>query len=85
MRDELGRVLEENNLPASADRLDKLREFYRILVVGNEKANLTTLTTPAEYIYKHVLDSLLPATMYPFSNASLLDIGTGGGQAPFCL
>lgn len=79
MRDELGSVLEENNLPASADRLDKLREFYRILMVGNEKANLTTLTTPAEYIYKHVLDSLLPATMYPFSNAFLLDIGTGGG------
>ena len=44
----------------------------------NRKINLTAITDPAEVAVKHFLDSIAAASMIPL-NASLLDIGSGGG------
>lgn len=52
--------------------------FASELVAWNQKVNLTAITDPVEVIEKHLLDSLMPAHHLP-ENASVLDIGTGGG------
>lgn len=80
MRAELEAVLAANGFPCSHRCLDKLCQYYNILLQWNAKVNLTALTAPRDFIYKHVCDSLFPAKFYPISSAhSLLDIGTGAG------
>jgi 16S rRNA (guanine527-N7)-methyltransferase len=48
------------------------------LIKWNQKTNLTAITDPFEIAVKHFLDSIVPVEMIP-ANASLLDIGSGGG------
>ena len=48
------------------------------LMKWNQKTNLTAITDPLEVAVKHFLDSIVPVNIIP-SNASLLDIGSGGG------
>jgi 16S rRNA (guanine527-N7)-methyltransferase len=48
------------------------------LIKWNQKTNLTAITDPFEVAVKHFLDSIVPVEMIP-PNASLLDIGSGGG------
>jgi 16S rRNA (guanine527-N7)-methyltransferase len=48
------------------------------LMKWNQKTNLTAITDPFEIAVKHFLDSIVPVKMIP-PNASLLDIGSGGG------
>ena len=48
------------------------------LVKWNQKINLTAITDPFEIAVKHFLDSIAPAPVIP-PDASLLDIGSGGG------
>jgi 16S rRNA (guanine527-N7)-methyltransferase len=48
------------------------------LMKWNQKTNLTAITDPFEVAVKHFLDSVVPVKAIP-SNASLLDIGSGGG------
>ena len=48
------------------------------LVRWNQKINLTAITDPFEVAVKHFLDSL-PAARYIPMDATLLDIGSGGG------
>lgn len=48
------------------------------LMEWNRKINLTAITDPKAIAVKHFLDSIAPAPMIP-RNASLLDIGSGGG------
>ncbi|HPZ22375.1 MAG TPA: 16S rRNA (guanine(527)-N(7))-methyltransferase RsmG [Bacillota bacterium] len=80
MRAELEAVLAANGFPCSHRCLDKLCQYYNILLQWNAKINLTALTAPTDFIYKHVCDSLFPAKFFPISSAlSLLDIGTGAG------
>ena len=48
------------------------------LLKWNRKINLTTITDPYEIAVKHFLDSLAPANLI-CAQATLLDIGSGGG------
>ena len=50
------------------------------LIRWNQKINLTAITDPAEVAVKHFLDSLAVARHIP-PDATLLDIGSGGGFA----
>lgn len=79
MEHKLRNVLAENSISLNPSAIDKLCSYYDILVEWNKKFNLTTLITPQDYIYKHILDSLLPAKFFPFVNTNLVDVGTGAG------
>lgn len=48
------------------------------LIKWNHKINITTITDPVEVASSHFLDSLVPARFIP-SDATMLDIGSGGG------
>jgi len=48
------------------------------LIKWTQKINITTITDPIEVASNHFLDSLVPAQFIP-PEATLLDIGSGGG------
>jgi len=61
-----------------SDQVDKFTTHAMELAKWNRKINLTAITDPLEVAVKHFLDSMAPESMIPM-NASLLDIGSGGG------
>ena len=86
MRTELKQVLTDNAFPWDDLRLDKLCHYYELLSEWNQHTNLTALTGPSDFIYKHVCDSLFPAKFFDFSaGLSLVDVGTGAGFPGFPL
>jgi 16S rRNA (guanine527-N7)-methyltransferase len=67
---------------------DSDRDFYERLrncvVRGNERMNLTRIVEPAEFLLKHVLDSLLPFAVVPAlrelpDRLVAADVGSGAG------
>lgn len=77
MRNELERALHKAGFACSSQSLEKMVHYYELLVAWNNKFNLTTLTEPEEFIYKHILDSLHPA--HHLKTGTLVDVGTGAG------
>jgi len=61
-----------------SDQVDKFTTHAMELAKWNRKINLTAIEDPVEVAVKHFLDSMAPDSMIPW-NASLLDIGSGGG------
>jgi len=59
-------------------KIEKFAIHALELMKWNQKTNLTAITDPFEVAVKHFLDSIVPLKIIP-SNASLLDIGSGGG------
>jgi len=59
-------------------KIDKFAIHALELLKWNQKTNLTAITSPFEVAVKHFLDSIVPIKMIP-QNASMLDIGSGGG------
>jgi len=60
------------------EKTDQFAIHAAELIKWNKKVNLTAITDPFEVVVKHYLDSIYPAHLVP-SNASMLDIGSGGG------
>ena len=79
MRAELDKMLFQGGFPYSSQTLDKLLGYYDLLVRWNKHTNLTSLTEPEEYIYKHIYDSLYPAKFLPTKGVKIVDVGTGAG------
>ena len=59
-------------------KIEKFAIHALELMKWNQKTNLTAITDPLEIAVKHFLDSIVPVKIIP-PNASLLDIGSGGG------
>ncbi len=67
-------------LPENWD--EKIRKFYRILIKQNESFNLTRITHPDDFLFKHIADSLLIVSILPEIRTapwSIADIGCGAG------
>jgi 16S rRNA (guanine527-N7)-methyltransferase len=77
-RDLLRSRAEAGDIHLNDRAIEKLVAFVSELLAWNEKTNLTAITDPDEIAEKHVIDSLIPAKFIP-ENASVLDIGSGGG------
>ncbi|MDH4206865.1 MAG: 16S rRNA (guanine(527)-N(7))-methyltransferase RsmG, partial [Desulfobacteraceae bacterium] len=59
-------------------KIEKFAIHALELMKWNQKTNLTAITDPFEVAVKHFLDSIVPVQIIP-PNASLFDIGSGGG------
>ena len=64
------------NLNHTQNRLFSIHAIE--LIKWTQKINITTITDPIEVAINHFLDSLVPAQFIP-PEATLLDIGSGGG------
>lgn len=79
----LAAFLEELDLkPLPPDWEGALRRLYTALLAANEQVNLTRLTSPQDFMIKHVADSLLLLAAWPQLRTAALrvaDIGCGAG------
>ncbi|WP_072914197.1 16S rRNA (guanine(527)-N(7))-methyltransferase RsmG [Desulforamulus aeronauticus] len=81
---ELTRILQQAGEQAGFSFSEKqivlFEQYFDLLVKGNEKINLTSLTDPQEVAIKHFIDSLtcLTALTLPVGS-QVLDVGTGAG------
>lgn len=60
-------------------QISQFANYLRLLQTESELMNLTAIKDEAGIIEKHFLDSLLIADKYPFTNQTLLDLGSGAG------
>ena len=65
-------------LTITEEQSQKFNILYNELIEYNKKVNLTAITDEDGFIYKHVLDSLIPYKMIG-ENSKILDIGAGAG------
>ena len=64
------------------EQLRKFHILYNELIEYNKKVNLTAITDEEDFIYKHILDSLVPydeINNFLGKEGKLLDIGAGAG------
>ena len=62
------------------EKLDKLEEFYNLLIYWNNKINLTTIVQKKDVYLKHFFDSLTLCRKIDFnSKLKVCDVGSGAG------
>lgn len=60
--------------------LDRLARYLDLLLLANERFNLTAITDPSQAWTRHILDSLTLAPLIASADAkSVIDVGSGGG------
>jgi len=62
------------------DLVAQLSAYYELLERWNRKINLTALDNPDEAIDRLLLEPIAAARHFPSADASLMDIGSGGGS-----
>ena len=75
-------ILEVCNLgiEVTEEKLKKLNEFYNLLILWNEKINLTTITAIQDVYLKHFYDSLTLFRVCDLTkDINLCDVGSGAG------
>jgi 16S rRNA (guanine527-N7)-methyltransferase len=73
------RALGEFNLELSGEQVLKIQQYIRILLIWNDKLNLTAIRDPLEILYRHFCESMFAAIAVPVENGRLADVGSGGG------
>lgn len=58
---------------------EKITKFKELVLLYNEKINLTSIIDSFEFDVKHIEDSLLPSKVIDFSSSKIMDIGSGAG------
>jgi len=70
-------ALHDNQLTCSDAQQEQLINYLELMQRWNAVFNLTSITTPREMVYLHLIDSLL---MQPYLHGTqLLDVGSGAG------
>ena len=72
-------ALGEFSLEASARQIAQIREYIRLLLLWNEKVNLTAIRDPSEILRRHFCESMFAAKVLELDKSRLADIGTGAG------
>jgi 16S rRNA (guanine527-N7)-methyltransferase len=73
------RALSEFQLPATEEQVLQIQQYIKILLLWNEKINLTAIRDPLEILYRHICESMYAAEAVPLKSGRLADLGSGGG------
>jgi 16S rRNA (guanine527-N7)-methyltransferase len=73
------KALGEFQITANADQIAQIQEYIRLLLVWNEKVNLTAIRDPLEILYRHFCESMFATKVVELGQCRLADIGTGAG------
>ena len=74
----LRRHAPEFGIELPREAIDRLAEYYTLLLKWNPRLHLVAPCSPEEFAVRHVLESLLLLSYFPI-NARLADIGSGAG------
>jgi 16S rRNA (guanine527-N7)-methyltransferase len=73
------RALGEFQLPVTDEQVLQIQQYMKILLMWNEKVNLTAIRDPLEILYRHFCESMYAAEAIPLKGGRLADVGSGGG------
>jgi 16S rRNA (guanine527-N7)-methyltransferase len=73
------KALSEFQIDANAHQVAQIQEYIRLLLIWNEKVNLTAIRDPLEILYRHFCESMFATKLVELSQCRLADIGTGAG------
>jgi 16S rRNA (guanine527-N7)-methyltransferase len=73
------KALGEFQITAKTDQIAQIQEYIRLLLVWNEKVNLTAIRDPLEILYRHFCESMFATKIVELGQCRLADIGTGAG------
>lgn len=74
------KIFKEYNIFLDEKALDRLEKYAKLLILWNQKINLTAITDMQEIIVKHFLDSLTILNCVDVNDgAKVIDVGTGAG------
>lgn len=73
------RALGEFQLPATDEQVLQIQQYIKILLLWNEKINLTAIRDPLEILHRHICESMYAAGAVPLKSGRLADLGSGGG------
>ena len=73
------RALGEFQLTASDEQVLQIQRYIEILLLWNEKINLTAIRDPLEILDRHFSESMYASLAVPVENGRLADVGSGGG------
>jgi len=76
-----GRLLQHlgNYLLVSPSQIDLLYDHFRLLMLWNERINLSAIRSPEEIVLRHYCESLFFAARMPEFGPMVADIGSGAG------
>jgi len=66
-------------IEVNSDQVGQIQEYIRLLLVWNEKVNLTAIRDPLEILHRHFCESMFAASVVELGKCRLADIGTGAG------
>src|SRR6202790_995548 len=73
------KALSEFQIDVNTNQIGQIQEYIRLLLVWNEKVNLTAIRDPLEILYRHFCESMFATKVVKLGQCRLADIGTGGG------
>src|SRR6266550_604741 len=73
------RALGEFELLATDEQVLQIQRYMEILLLWNEKVNLTAIRDPLEILYRHFCESMYAAKVLTLQSGRLADVGSGGG------
>jgi len=80
IKEELVLNAKKLGIDLTEEQLEKLEQFYNILIKENETMNLTRITEKEEVYLKHFYDSITLARVIDLNQElTLCDVGTGAG------
>jgi len=73
------KALSEFQIDVNTNQIAQIQEYIRLLLVWNEKVNLTAIRDPLEILYRHFCESMFATKTVDLGQCRLADIGTGAG------
>lgn len=61
------------------NKKEKIDKFIELVLIENEKFNLTAVTNKDDFKNRHILDSIYPTKVFDFENKFIMDLGSGAG------
>lgn len=76
----LKQAMTDMGIKIDRQQIETLTAYRDLVLLWNEKVNLTAIKDPAEFVIKHFVDSLFACTFHGFKKSyKMIDIGTGAG------
>jgi len=77
--DAINKALREFKIEGTTEQIASIQRYMSLLLVWNEKINITAIRDPLEMLYRHFCESMYAAVALPLQRGRLADVGSGGG------